>query len=87
MQESDDLRDGFAWLVALWKFQEVARHANGIYTSQFGVRNNFKMSQINQKRKLVIIIISATALMYYTIFANNNGNKKETTFMAKIMVT
>jgi hypothetical protein len=86
MEESDDLRDGFAWLVALWKFQEVARHANGIYTSQFGVRNNFKMSQINQKRKLVIII-SATALMYYTIFANNNGNKKETTFMAKIMVT
>jgi hypothetical protein len=86
MQESDDLRDGFAWLVALWKFQEVARHANGIYTSQFGVRNNFKMSQINQKRKLVIII-SATALMYYTIFANNNGNKKETTFKAKIMVT
>jgi hypothetical protein len=86
MEESDDLRDGFAWLVALWKFQEVARHANAIYTSQFGVRNNFKMSQINQKRKLVIII-SATALMYYTIFANNNGNKKETTFMAKIMVT
>jgi hypothetical protein len=40
------------------------------------VRNNFKMSQINQKRKLVIIT-SATALMYYTIFANNNGNKKE----------
>jgi hypothetical protein len=39
------------------------------------VRNIFKMSQINKKRKLVIIT-TATALIYYTIFANNNANKK-----------
>jgi hypothetical protein len=34
MKESDDLRDGFASLVALWKFQEVARYAKGICTAR-----------------------------------------------------
>jgi hypothetical protein len=54
--------------VALWKFQEVARHANGIYSSQFevGVTTYFKMWHINKKRKL-IIITSATALHFLQI--------------------
>jgi hypothetical protein len=74
MEESDDLRDGFSWLVALWKIQEVARHANGIYSSQFEVC--VTISKCLKLTRKLVIITSATALMYYKIFANNNGNKK-----------
>jgi hypothetical protein len=76
MEESDDLRNGFAWLVALCKFQEVARHANGIYSSQFEACVTVSKCRKENKEKLVIIT-SATALMYSTIFANNENEKRK----------